>query len=118
LNYLGQKQLLELVDYNISPSYLLTEEDTMKLIDSPASSYIYSSVYDTWKDELINAYNTVNKVLKQVNGLAFVNRELIAPSIYKNTYEDGTYIVINYSNNDYDMGDTVIKAMTSEVFKG
>ena len=115
LNYLGEKQLLELVDYNVSPSFLLTEKDTMNLIDSPASSYIYSSVYDVWKNDIINSYNKVINVLKEVNGQAFVKREVIDNSIIKNTYENKC-IIINYSSNPYVYQGVEIAPLSSGVF--
>ena len=117
LNYLGEKQLLQLVDYNICPSYLLTEEDTTKLIDSPASSYIYSSIYDIWKDNLYEAYSKVVSILKEVNGLAFLNREMIAPNVYKNSYENDIAIIVNYSNDSFTYNGKEITSMSSEVIK-
>ena len=118
LNYLGEKQLLEMIDYNIYPSYLLTEKDTTKLIDSPTSSYIYSSVYDVWKEDIINSYNKVINTLKQVSGASFVKRELIDNRVYKNSYDNGKYIVINYSANPVVVNGREVKGLSSEVFEG
>ncbi len=116
LNYLGDKQLLELVDYNVCPSYILTEEDTMKLVDSPSSNYIYSSQYEIWIPEIKNAYNKVITVLKQVEGASFIKREQVQNKVYKNTYDNGKYIIINYSNSDLTIDGKEVKALTSEVF--
>ena len=116
LNYLGEKQLLQLVDYNICPSYLLTEKDTTELIDSPSSSYIYSSVYDVWESDIINSYHKVIDVLKQVEDSCFIKREVISKQVYKNTYENGKAIVINYSSNPVTVDGREISAMSSEVY--
>ena len=116
LNYLGEKQLLELVDYNVCPSYLLTEKDTTKLIDSPSSSYIYSSVYDVWESDIINSYHKVIDVLKQVEGSCFVKREMVSKQVYKNTYENGKCIVINYSSNPVTVDGKEVQALSSEVY--
>ena len=115
LNYLGAKQLLELVDYNIAPSYLLTEKDTMNLIDSPASSYIYSSVYDVWEEDIINSYHQVIDVLKEVNGQLFLHREVLSDNVIKNTYENKC-IIINYSSSPFDYNGHEVKPLSSEVF--
>ena len=115
LNYLGTKQLLELVDYNVAPSYLLTEKDTMNLIDSPASNYIYSSVYDVWKEDIINSYHMVIDVLNQVNGQLFIKREALANNVIKNTYENKC-IIINYSSNPYNYNGKEVTPLSSEVF--
>lgn len=116
LNYLGDKQLLQLVDYNVNPSFLLTEEETMDLIDSPASSYIYSSKYTAWEKDIIDAYNKVVKVLKQVEGSKFISREEISKNVYKNNYDNGVTIIINYSATPYIYGDKEVPAVSSEVF--
>ena len=117
LNYLGTKQLLELVDYNVNPSFLLTEEDTMKLIDSPASSYIYTSKYDLWKNDILNSYDAVVSKLKQVEGSGFVSREKLASGVFKNVYENGKVIVVNYSISPYDYNGTQVPSLTCEVFQ-
>ncbi len=118
LNYLGEKQLLEMIDYNIYPSFLLTEKDTTKLIDSPTSSYIYSSIYDVWEEDIINSYKKVINTLKQVSGASFVKRERIDNRVYKNTYDSGKYIVINYSSDPITVSGREIKGLSSEVFEG
>ena len=116
LNYLGEKQLLELVDYNIYPSYLLTEEDSIKLVDSPSSSYIYSSQYDIWESDLKNAYSAVIGKLKNVEGACFLKREQVANKVYKNTYDNNKCIIINYSSNTYTFNGKDIAPLSSEVF--
>ena len=106
---------VELVDYNVAPSYLLTEKDTMNLIDSPASNYIYSSVYDVWREDIINSYHKVIDVLNQVNGQLFLKREILANNVIKNTYENKC-IIINYSSNPYNYNGQEVAALSSEVF--
>ena len=116
LNYLGKKQLLELVDYNINPSFLLTEEDTMKLINSSASSYIYTSKFDLWKNDIVTSYSEVVSKLKQVEANKFISREKLASGVYKNVYESGKIIIVNYSVSPYDYNGTMVPSLTCEVF--
>ena len=116
LNYLGDKQLLQLVDYNINPSYLLTEKETMDLIDSPTSSYIYSSAYSSWSNDLISTYHKVVDSLNQVSNACFIKRELLDKQVYKNTYDNNKVIIVNYSNSDYSYAGTVVPALSSGVF--
>lgn len=117
LHYLGDKQLVELIDYNVNPSYLLTEEDTMLLIDSPSSSYIYASKYSDWVENIKFTYSKVVNILNSVKGLGFIKREKIAPKVYKNTYEGGKVIVVNYSSETYDYSGHNIAPLSGEVFE-
>ncbi len=116
LNYLGDKQLVEMIDYNVYPSYLLTEADTMNLIDSPSSSYIFSSQYSNWIDNIKHTYNKVINVLKEVKGAKFIKRETLAPGVYKNTYDNGKTIIVNYTNNDYEYNSHTVASLSGEVF--
>ena len=116
-NYIGEKQLVELIDYNVNPSYLLTQADTINLIDSPSSSYIYSSQYENWEADILNAYSKVNRVLKQVEGLGFIKREKLTTNVYKNTYENGKVIVVNYTSTDYDYNGHNVAPLSGEVFE-
>ena len=115
LNYLGEKQLLEFIDYNINPSFLLTEADTIALVDSPTSSYLFSSMYSSWEEQVRRSYEVIINTLKQVEGLLYLSREEIAPNIIKNTYE-GKVIIINYSDSPYVYNAQTVAPMTSEVF--
>lgn len=116
LNYLGDKQLLEMVDYNVNPSYLLTQEDTMKLIDSPSSSYIYSSVYEVWKEDIINSYNKVISVLKQVEGHKYLSRTQLANKVYGSIYDNDKIIIVNYSDSNYEYDGHTVLPLSSGVF--
>ena len=116
LNYLGEKQLLELIDYNVNPSFLLTEEDSIKLVDSPSSSYVYSSEYSIWESEIKNTYTKVTSKLKSVEGACFLKREQVASKVYKNTYDNGKFIIVNYSTNTYTINGTDVAPLSSEVF--
>ncbi|MCR5491252.1 MAG: hypothetical protein K6F32_03890 [Bacilli bacterium] len=114
---LGSSGLLRLLDYNILPSYLLTENTAMDLIDSPASSYLYSSKYDVWEEDIKESYDCVVAPLKEVAGQAFESRKKIAANVYLNEYESGAKIVINYGNSAYSYGGKEVKASSFEVFK-
>ena len=112
---LGSNGTLGLIDYRINPSYLLTEQSAMDLIDSPASSYVYSSKFETWKEEALASYDKVVATLSKVDGLLFLARRKIGQGVYENTYEGDKKIVINYSSSPYDYHGTTIEAKSAEV---
>ena len=114
---LGSAGVLKLIDYNLLPTYLLTESTAMDLIDSPASSYLYSSKYDVWEEELKETYDQVVNTLKQVQGEKFVSRTRLASGLYVNEYESGTRIVINYSSDAHNYLGHEIAPSSSEVIK-
>ena len=115
LNYLGKKQLLQMVDYGICPSYLLTKAETMELLDCEASSYVHSSEFDLWKEDVKSAYQMVINTLKQVKGALFSSREQIAPSVYRDVYSNGKDIIVNYGTDPYIVGTTEVPSLGSAV---
>lgn len=115
LNYLGQEQLLKMVDYGVCPSYLLTKEETMLLIDSPTSSFVHTSEYDLWKDDVAAAYRFVIETLKQVDGATFSSREQISQNVFRNCYSNGKDIIVNYGDSPYAIGGKEVPSLGSAV---
>ncbi|MDA3932089.1 MAG: DUF5696 domain-containing protein, partial [Tenericutes bacterium] len=54
-NSLGKAQLLMLIDFNIYPSYLLTEERPSNLAGTDLESF-YTSQFDVWNQTIIEEY--------------------------------------------------------------
>ena len=115
LNYLGTNQILNLIDYNVNPTYLLTKESAIELFQT-SSEYIFSSMYSDWKEEIINSITLVNDILKEVSGANFINREEISNNVYKNTYSNNKEIIVNYSDNDFTYNGITIESSSAEVF--
>ena len=112
---LGAKGMLRLVENNIYPAYLLTENSAMDLVDSPASSYLCSSKYDVWEEEMKAAYDLVIKTLKQVEGKKFLSHKKLAPNVYLSEYESNLAILVNYGSASYSYGGKVVAANSCEV---
>ena len=68
--------------------------------------------------------NTGKNIIKAIRvskdhvTLSFVKRERIDNRVYKNTYDNGKYIVINYSSDPITVSGREIKGLSSEVFEG
>ena len=50
-NAMGRERLLQMIDFNIYPSYILTMEPTFKMRNTGSSGY-YSTNYHDYKDEI------------------------------------------------------------------
>ena len=98
-NSYGQSFLLQLVDFNVYPSYVLTMNEASKLKDTDIE-YIYTSQFDLWKDTVVEEYNFINNALKHVIGEQLTSRVVLEQGIIKNTYTNGVIIYINYTSND------------------
>lgn len=99
-NSLGKTQLLMLVDYNVYPSYMLTEERPSALTGSDVE-YFYASQFDVWKDTIIEEYQWINQALSHVQGAEIISRSVPNQGIALVTYDNGVSILINYTATPY-----------------
>jgi hypothetical protein len=98
-NSYGQSFLLQLIDFNVYPSYLLSMNESSLLKDTDIE-YLYTSEFDLWKDTVIEEYNYINDALKHVIGQSLVSREVVELGVVKNTYSNGVIIYVNYTSSN------------------
>ena len=108
-NSLGKEQILSLVDFGVSPSFILTEQSSSMLKDTD-SSYLYTTEFDLWKDTIASTYSYVNDALKYVDSEYIVSRTVIDSGIVKVTYSNDVDIYINYTSDEY-VGEVTIPAL-------
>jgi hypothetical protein len=99
LNSFGKKQILRLIDYGISPTYLLTQEDPIALFKTN-SEYIFTSAYDVWKDSVKETCQTWESVLHSVRGQSILSHDETTEGLSITTYDNKTAIAVNYSSAD------------------
>ena len=104
-----QTDLLRHVDYGVYPSFFLTQEVTGKIINT-LSSWLYTSSYDQWGDDINQTYQWLNALLGPVKGQSIVAREELAAGVVAVTYENGKQILVNYTDQPYNAGETVVNA--------
>lgn len=98
-SFYTQTDILKMIDYNLSPSFILTKEPSYKLADT-VSADMYSTEYSLYRDLIYDIYTQINGVLKQVSGYAWKNRIVTENGVVVNVYEkDGQTkeIIINYT---------------------
>ena len=100
-------ELLKMVDYGVLPSYLLTWKSAYQLQSSELQQ-IYSSSYETWKEKIVSDYNYVYEGLDAQMDTTVVSRTYLDTGVYKVVYENGTLLIINYTNSSYNyLGDNI-----------
>ena len=109
--------VLRMIDYNVSPSFILSREASWNLADSFSSS-LYSTEYDLYRELIRSVYGEINSVLRQVRGYEWTEREVPQNGIVINTYRRGTErkrIIINYTENSVTVDGLAVPAMSAEV---
>ena len=92
-----REELLRLVDYNVYPSFIVTQQSSSKLEETNLNN-IYSSKFDDLSDAVSTYYKFVNEPLNDVIGATLVTRTVPVNGVVVNTYNNGVTIIVNYTN--------------------
>lgn len=105
--------LLKSIEYNVYPSYLLTQEDNIELADTTLSDES-STRFDNWKATIEASYSFVTDVLEQVEGQRMLKHQRINETVFAATYENGV-IYVNYGASEVQLdGGIVIPAESAK----
>lgn len=92
-----ETSLLKSVECGAGLHYLWIYKDNSLLKETDYDD-LYSVQYSSWKDKAISDYARVNEALKGLTGVSIVSHEYISEDLVKVTYDNGTKIYVNYSD--------------------
>lgn len=110
---------LKMIDYNISPAFILSQEPSYELADT-ISCDLYSTEYSLYEELVKEVYETVNEVLKSVSGYEWTGRTVLENGVIRNSYEKSgktKEIIINYTSNDVMYKNQTVKAQSACVIE-
>lgn len=105
--------LLKVLESGISPSFLLTNEDSRKL-KYTSSSDIYSSKFTTFEDDIIGIYQQFEQVSKEFSG-SFITKHQKIGDIVEVSYDNEKKLLLNYSENEQNFNGYVLEAYSFKV---
>jgi hypothetical protein len=92
--------LLRHVDFGVYPSYFLSQEVTAEILNTNLS-WVYTSSYAQWGEEIEETYQWLNALLGQVKGERIEARQSLAPGVVATTYSNGRQIIVNYNSQPF-----------------
>ncbi len=98
-NFYSKIDLLKCVEYNIYPSFLLTEETNVELNKTTLKDKA-STCFDNWKDTICEIDAFVGGALSKVRGQEMLSHKRINATVFKVSYENGD-MYINYGKEDF-----------------
>ncbi|MCL2243802.1 MAG: DUF5696 domain-containing protein [Treponema sp.] len=113
-SFYTQRDILRMIDYNVYPSFALTQQPAY-LLSSTNSLKYFSTEYNVYKDIIKNVYTQVSSVLSSVKGRQWLNRTVLAEGIVLNEYSDDINIIINYTDNAYLFENVSVNAQSAVV---
>ena len=109
-----REELLRLVDYNVYPSFIVTNESS-SLLEKTNLNNIYSSKFEDLANAVTTYYQFVNTPLKNVIGASLVSRTIPSNGIVINKYSNNVEIIINYTNVKQVVNGVTVEAMNYHV---
>ncbi|MHB8127723.1 MAG: DUF5696 domain-containing protein [Mobilitalea sp.] len=116
-SFYTQPDILRMMDYNLSPSFILSKEPSHYLSSTPSAD-LYSTEFDQYQALIQDVYSQVNGVLSQVIGYSWTGRTVLENGVIKNTYqnaEDTKYIIINYTDETVPYEQTSVAPLSASV---
>ena len=105
----ARDELLRLIDFGVSPSFIISEKSSHNLLETNINS-IFTSRFDDLKESIVTYYNFVNGALEDVYNASIINREVLEDGIIKVTYDNDYQVYINYTSNDFSIDGQILRA--------
>jgi hypothetical protein len=113
-NALGIDRLLQMVDFGVFPSYILTEQP------SPLMRYTYANLYYTttrsdFETDIIDTFEFLQGALSSVLNATVVSRIVVKVGLVYVSYDNGVTIAVNYAPYAQEYLGQIIDAQSYEV---
>ena len=118
-SFYTQESILRMIDYNISPSFILSKEPSYKLADTFSANF-YSTEYSLYEELIQQVYGSINEILSQVQGFEWTYRYVPEDGVVVNTYEKGgetRYVIVNYTENEVTYQGTAVAPESAAVVR-
>lgn len=108
---------LKHADYGIYPSFFLSHEATARILNT-SSSWIFTSAYAQWGDEVRQTYRWLEELLSPAVGQPITARRAIGEGVFATTYANDYTVVTNYSTQPFRWQGQVVPAGDARGFWG
>ena len=106
----GDAAVLQMIDYNVYPAYLLTEASSEEFAQCHTND-VYSSQFDDYLDEIARVYAVVDPVLREISGASVTSRTCPADGVSVVRYDNGKTVIVNYTDTVFSLDGTDVPAM-------
>ena len=103
-------ELLNCIESGTVPTFLVSYENTSVLKNTEHTSY-FAVDYEILKNEILDSYKYVENVFSKTNGSAVIDHNILSDKVTMVTYENGTVVYVNKSQNDYAKDGVIVKAL-------
>lgn len=101
---------LKSIETGASLHFYFISQNSEYLPDTSEYSKFTSIKPDDWYNSIGDYYSRMCEIGKATEGSELVSHKVLTDSVTESTFGNGTRIIVNYSNNNYNHNDTVIEA--------
>lgn len=107
-HYDYQRCILEWVETGSMPSYILTYEETSKLLETEYDE-VFSSEFKIWNEKISETYKKLNADFANFQGETISSHNKLAEGVFEVEYSNGKTVYVNYNDAEYSVGENTIK---------
>lgn len=104
------EMFLKSIEYGSNLFFTLAH-DNLGELKLTTYTYYFSIGYNEWKDKVIEYSSKFNEAYNGLNNLTMTKHEQLENNVYKTSYENGTYFIVNYNDYDVEVNGIAIKAL-------
>ncbi len=112
-SFYTRQDVLRMIDYNLSPSFVLTQEPSYQLTLTNSARF-YSTEYIQYKDLIQQIHQDVNLALKDVLYAQWIDRIVLENGVIKNVYDNNMAVIINYTQNPVEVSGVTIESESAK----
>jgi hypothetical protein len=113
-NALGKERLLQMVDFAVNPSYLLTEKPSSELRYTYSNKY-FTTAFEDFREDIQDVYAYVSTALNPTLGAKITHRTMIQTGVSRVEYDNGVTLYVNYRSAPVTVDGVTISALDYEV---
>ena len=107
LNY----YMMQAAELGVSVKYTICVQNP-DVLKSSHFEAMYAVHWDSWQQEILSAADALDELREVIGGRAIVNHELLAPQVFRTTYEGDVVVITNYSALPYESTEGTVAPST------
>lgn len=116
-SFYTEADILRMIDYNVFPTFALTNDPSYELISTPLTRF-YSTEYNNYSEMIQDVYADMGAIYTQLNGSAWIDRQVKLEGVIANYYASGAIVYINYTEDSVTVDGHLLAPLHATVVGG
>ncbi|MGB9787402.1 MAG: DUF5696 domain-containing protein [Dictyoglomus turgidum] len=112
-----KKEFLRMIEYGALPYYALIFKDSSYFKKSIFNEMV-SSNYKDWIDQAVKEYNSLKDLYRNIYDVPMRTHEKLYEGVYRVEYENGTEVIVNYTNKPFSYKGKIVRGEDFVFFLG